>query len=211
MLAYDPSLSERGLAYYRQHKDELRDFVPRGKGIQRRNPTTADVLTETLVRVKLKYLMEEISPEWPKPFDGALDCLGAIQSLGARIAIISSGHTTFIEKTFETWGARAPELVVTDDDMRALGLPPEQTCKPSCLLMEKMLERAYLSICGTSGRAAFSVRAYVGDCPVKDRGLAWNSNVRFGWFNPKRLAAPQGFGRNEFQFHSWHDMHTQLQ
>ncbi|MFA7309771.1 MAG: HAD family hydrolase [Candidatus Paceibacterota bacterium] len=210
VLEYDRVFEAIGVEYYERHKDGLRDYVPAGKGMQRRHPSGAEVLTETLVRVRLQYLMPEISSAWPKPFDGVIDCLDELESRGIRIAIISSGHTMFIEKTCRTWGMRIPSIIVSDDDMRALGLPHERTCKPSPLLMQTMLERAYLSICGTSGYAAFCVRAYIGDCPIKDRGLAWNSEVRFGWFNPGRKAAPQGFGRNEFQFHSWNDLHTEL-
>jgi hypothetical protein len=100
--------------------------------------------------------------------------------------------------------------VVTDDDMRALGLPPQKTCKPSAVLMQTMLSRAYATVCTATCNPAFRVVAYIGDCPIKDRGLAWNSEVRFGWFNPGRLPAPQGFGNNEFQFYSWHDVQAHL-
>jgi beta-phosphoglucomutase-like phosphatase (HAD superfamily) len=210
VLDLDEAHGERGLAYYRDHKAELRGYVPRGKGIRHRNPSIADVLTETLVRIRLSYLMPEITPEWPKPFDGVIECLALLQSRGIRIAVISSGHTAFIEKTLNVWGVRVPEVVVSDDDMRAFGLPPEVTCKPSRLLMETMLHGAYMSICGNTAHAACNVIAYLGDCPIKDRALAQNSEVRFGWFNPKRRDVPSDFGDGEFQFHSWRDVHTQL-
>lgn len=210
VLGHDSSLGIRGLTYYEAHCRELRDLVPRGKGIQSRHPTLVETLTETLVRIRLQYLLPEISPEWPKPFDGALETLADIQARGVQLAVISSGHTRFIQRTCEVWGVPAPVLMITDDDMRALGKAPHETCKPSRLLMDMLVQRAYASTAMVTSGVAHDVVAYLGDCPHKDRMLAKNADVRFGWFNPKRQTTPADFGAGEFQFHSWQEVPSKL-
>jgi phosphoglycolate phosphatase-like HAD superfamily hydrolase len=206
VLALDPMLGARGLGYYQRHGEELRTLVPHGKGAKC-NGDLAATLTETLVRVRLKYLLPEISRQWPRPYDGVLDFLGELENDDGEIGIITSGHTLFVQKAFAIWGIKCPRLLVTDDDMRAMGLPPEKACKPSPVLMDALhMTAAFAGIDA-------DVIAYVGDCPIKDRALAWNSNVRFGWFNPAKADAPRGFGLkevNEFQFHDWNDLHKQL-
>lgn len=206
VLAIDDTLGTRGFEYSRSHAGELKDLVPRGKGIQSARPSVADILTETLVRVRLQFLMPEISSEWPKPFDGVLECLASLEASGIRVAIISSGHTSFIEKTFGVWGVPVPRFVVSDDDMRMLGLPTHKSCKPSRVLYDMLMMCVHQRSAGSRPE----VRAYVGDCPIRDRGLAVNADLPFYWFNPKKRPAPSGFGVNELQFHSWRDVHTLL-
>jgi FMN phosphatase YigB (HAD superfamily) len=210
ILELNSSLQKNGLDYCAQNKRELDEFVPRGKGLQKRNPTAAERLTETLVRVRLQYLMPEITVQWPKPFQGVLDALELFRSRGLRVAIISSGHTAFIEKSCKVWGVRAPEIIVSDDDMRALGQPTHLTCKPSRLLMETMLQRAYLSSVGSTSSVTYRTVTFIGDCSIRDRALARNSGVPFWWYNPQRADAPQDFGPDELQFQSWKDVHKLL-
>jgi phosphoglycolate phosphatase-like HAD superfamily hydrolase len=205
VLELDRALAARGEKYYREHREELASYVPRGKGM-RRNAGTVALLTEALVRIRLQYLLPEISSRWPRPFDGVLEALADVRALGYRVAVISSGHTTFIEKCLRVWNTPAPNFLVTDDDMRALGLPPDRCSKPNRILIETMLRQAYLSTCANLCNAAYSVRVFVGDCPIKDRGLAANAGVPFAWFNPRAMPIPDGFGRNEFQFSSWRDL-----
>jgi|GEM_PF-5863667 hypothetical protein len=204
VLKLDPNFGSRGEQYYQRHRDELRSFMPANRRHGKLGVDLASNLTETLVRVRLKYLLSEISEDWPKPYDGALDFFDSLDRRKRAGAIITSGHTTFIEKTFRTWKVNRPKFMVTDDDMRATGFPPEMACKPNRVLMDVLQMTA--SFAGFDA----NIIAYVGDCQVKDRGFAWNSDVRFGWFNPAKTDAPQGFGRNEFQFHDWNDLHKQL-
>lgn len=204
VLHRNNAFASRGHEYFEQHLKELRGLVPAGKGLRNKvNPGLIDELTETLVRVKLKYLLAEVCPEWPKPFDGVLEAFRDIRSRGLHVAIISSGHDVFMHRCFESWGAQCPSLTITDDDMRALGLPPERSCKPSRVLLD-LLHML------TASRGTCEVRAYIGDCPDKDRRFAKNGELRFGWFNPSRRARPVDFGSNEIEFHSWGEVHQVL-
>jgi hypothetical protein len=211
VLEHDHSLGARGHEYHRAHGAELSHLVLHGKGNRANiNPGLIDELTETLVRVKLQYLVEEISDRWPKPYDGVLDFIEMQRRQGRCFAIITSGHDLFLQRTFKRWGIRCPEYTVTDDDLRGLDLPYEHKCKPSKFLWDVLGDRVR-TVSGLSRDIELDVRLYLGDCAIKDRGLAWNGNVPFGWFNPKQLSAPNGFGtsiaQEEFQFASWSDMH----
>lgn len=199
-------LGNTGLQYFKRNHTELSGLVPKGKGI-RLNSGTADLLTETLVRVKLKYLLHEISNAWPKPYEGFLDALEEFERQAVYFAVITSGHDRFLERSFELWKAPKPAFTVTDDDMRMFGLPAEDCCKPSSLLIDTLMCKIQMSMGAT---VKGDIKAYIGDCPVKDRGLAWSANLRFGLFNPDDKPKPSGFGRNEFEFSCWRQLPAML-
>lgn len=209
ILQHDHALGKRGHEYFLRHCRELAHLVPEEKGIRNRiNPGLVDELTETLVRVKLKYLVEEISPQWPKPFDGFPEEYEELERQGVSTAIITSGHDVFLDRVFRVWGLKHPRFTVTDDDLRMFDLEYEQKCKPSPFLWE-VLGLRMSTILHAPVRP--SVRCFVGDCPVKDRGLALRGNVRFGWFNPEKKLPQHEPGPTEFELHSWRDLHTRLQ
>lgn len=207
ILSLDRGLKDIGHQYYERHKRELRGLVPKGKGVHLQHPGLIDMLTETLVRVKLRYLLGEICETWPKPYDGFLDTLEELRRQNLHFAIITSGHDLFVERTFKLWGAPQPAFMVTDDDMRTLGLPADQACKPSPLLIDLLKGKIKQA---EGKRAEPNIKVYLGDCQVKDRGLAWNAKLRFGWFNPDGVPRPQGFGRNEFEFSRWRQLPAML-
>jgi hypothetical protein len=204
VLKLDSIFGSLGEAYYQRHRVALRSFMPANRQHGKLGVGLVSNLTETLVRVRLQYLLSEISEEWPKPYDGVLDFFDGLDPKKKAGAIITSGHTLFIEKVFRTWKRTRPKFMVTDDDMRATGFPPEMACKPNRILMDA------LHITAAFAGFDANVIAYVGDCRVKDRGFARNSDVRFGLFNPAKADVPEGFGVNEFQFHDWNDLHKQL-
>lgn len=113
----------------------LNRLVPDGKGaplewVPGDEIKTIKTITEMLVLIKLSYLMEEIGSQlpngktWPEPCQGFLDFLRVVnllqkkEHIPIKLAIISSGHEIFIQKTFRIWGFAPPDIIVTDDDMR---------------------------------------------------------------------------------------------
>lgn len=208
VLELDAPLARRGCQYAEKQADDLKHLVPPGKGIAD-GANIADVLTETLVRVRLRYLLPEIDGRWPKPYEGVLEFLETLERQGKCIAIITAGHDMFVQKTFHVWGVKCPKFIVTDDDLRSLKVPHKDKYKPSGYLWQ-VLDQRIRAVSGLPEHVPRKARLYVGDCPQRDRGLAWNGNVRFAWFNPERKATPMGFGNNEFQFTSWKQARNQL-
>src|SRR4030042_157189 len=110
---------------------------------QRRMPSeqnsVSEGVTELLVSFKLQLFLDEISENWPEPYSGVADFFQTVTrlreegGLSVRAGILSSGHTTFIEKTFSLWNIPCPEIMVTDDDLRPLKFPerPEERVKPT--------------------------------------------------------------------------------
>lgn len=103
--------------------------------------------------------------------------------------ILSSGHEDCIVRTFEMHNLPVPDLIVSDDDLRAL---PEPLCKPDPRLWQYMLGKS---------KFTFVNAVYVGDDVVKDGELAANSGVQFFHF------APEGTPRHghEGTFADWRE------
>ena len=168
---------------------ELHEGIPQTILIER--------LAELLVRTKLVFLLNEINKEWPLPFPGVVDFfeqLARAQKNGSEIqtAILSSGHTRFIQKWFQVFELSLPQIMVTDDDLRGLAEPadPKQRMKPSPFLMD-LVHLRWLEVLGISrGEQELSkyylpaCRAktiYFGDDTTQDLQLAINSGVEFCW------------------------------
>ena len=149
---------------------------------------------ERLVSAKLKILLGEIGPDWPLPCLGYREFnmkLFQLRQNGAniRLAILSSGHLAFIEKTLRIWEKNWespviwPDVIISDDDLRHLPVSVEQKTKPSSFLFKLIKEKM--------GEGKFF---YFGDDPEKDGKLAMNSGVPFGWFisaNNKNSLPPE--------------------
>ncbi len=159
-----------------------------------------ELLVETLVLLKLSHLLSEIGPEWPLPYLGVRQYLASLKQRGVETAIISSGHEVFIRKTFAQWGTPCPRFMITDDDVRRMCGDDPRLTKPNPFMFD-LLKLRVGGVTGAHGPER--IVHYLGDCPIKDRGLAKNAGVRFGWFNPEHKPPPDDFGDNEFEFHSW--------
>jgi len=205
LLQYDPSLSIRTKRYLETHGQQLGRFIPLRKKISlewnERNP--AKVLGELLVCRRLSLLLECIGETfadgtpWPRPCEGFTSFWTKIQQLkeqGGSIdtALISSGHISFIEKTFEVWGLSMPDILITDDDIRGLNVPTEmeRRVKPG-LLPFALAHQSWLRKRGLLGENFSVYRAtverdrivYLGDDVKKDGGMAMGAHVKFGHFN----------------------------
>lgn len=136
--------------------------------------------TDDFVSVKIERLVGGIGQRlpdgarWPRPTLGFADFWQEVKKDSAIFtAILSSGHLSFIEKAFEVHELSLPDLIVTDDELRAL---PEPLHKPDPRLWEYLLNKAGIP---------FEDVVYIGDDPKKDGQLARNAGVPFLHFAPK--------------------------
>ena len=187
-------------------KKALKYYISAG-GLKNRNPGEVvkslqdqgfggDVTAEDLVQAKLGYLLREIGPEWPKPCNGFIEFYKVIEETdGLEVAILSSGHTGFIRKTFSVWGLDPPRIMLTDDDLRGYNppLPLEKFSKPSPLLMD-LIQKEW------GGHRRHMIM--LGDDPEKDGVLAQNAGVPFGFFSQQK----NWFAENSFQFNDWREV-----
>jgi len=100
---------EEGEHRNRAPTEIIRSLLEQGCGNQ--SPFSSKELTEQLMQLKLASLLGEIGPQWPQPCEGFLNFWHVLENLrlyygvSVRTAIISSGHETFIKKTFDAWGS----------------------------------------------------------------------------------------------------------
>ena len=187
-------------------EEALKYYISAG-GLRNRNPGEVvknlqdqgfgeGVTAEDLVHAKLGHLLQEIGPEWPRPCRGFVEFYKVIEEMdGLEVAILSSGHTDFIKKTFSVWGLDPPQIMLTDDDFRGYNppLPLERFSKPSPLLMDLIQEE-------WGGQRRHMVM--FGDDPSKDGELAQNAGVPFGLFSRRKFF----FAENSFQFSDWREI-----
>ncbi|MDO8265390.1 MAG: hypothetical protein Q7T41_00440 [Candidatus Saccharibacteria bacterium] len=169
------------------------------------DPDHLKIITDTLVFVKLAPLLAQIGQKlddgsfWPNPIDGFLDfALFAEQvrrdGVPLNTAVISAGHTQFIEKTYALYGVENPDIFVTDEIVRSLvpNMSAERRGKPAPIPM-LLAKRSWLDIHDVSPSnlrnetIAPDINAriiYIGDDPEKDGGLAKNSHIDFIWVDP---------------------------
>jgi hypothetical protein len=210
---------------FEQHQQLWDGQVPPGKGVplvwddQDPNWDPIGLAAEMLTRTKLSLLLQEIGPQWPLPCNGVLKFFQDLPELqvrndiGQATAILSAGHDLFIQKTFEVWGIDCPELMVTDDDVRAAKY---QLAKPDPGLLDlvhgqwlslvaERLEFRTQDLSKTSLQSflkeARQTTIYFGDDPIKDGQLAKIAGVKFGWYNPDNKST-EGLG-DHFSFTDW--------
>lgn len=160
-------------------------------------------ITEMIVEKKLSFLIKEVGTRfpdgrvWPEPCPGILDFFKSISEVNKKkviridLAILSSGHTKFIKKTFNVWRQKCPEILVTDDDAKLL---PNYPTKPAKVLFNLILEK-WDQNCSGNGNIM-----YFGDDPKKDGKFAENAGIPFGLFNSNtNLVNPE----KVFQFEDW--------
>lgn len=166
-------------------------------------------VAEELVTAKLAVLLGEICPAWPLPCRGYAEFNTEIKRFrqdghNIRLAILSSGHREFIEKTLCMWKTQWegeviwPDVIICDDDLRQLDMPMQDKIKPSpflfTLIREQMSEENFI---------------YFGDCPEKDGRLAVAAGVPFGWFataDNKKIPSPEVTNSLFAKFADWRDL-----
>jgi len=196
LLVKNPLLIDVAHNYYQSNRVALDSFMPEGKGFLlgwHTNPVMA--LAELFTRRKLQILTAEISAEqcgddtWPqltKNFDVFWREIKATPD--SYTAILSSGHDYFIKRVFDLWDLELPDVMVTDDDMRAIeqgnGIAPY---KPDPQLMYEVWDRFESR---TGLRSDQYQTIYFGDDAEKDGGLAESAGVPFYHFGD---SDPKGF------------------
>jgi 2-hydroxy-3-keto-5-methylthiopentenyl-1-phosphate phosphatase len=151
--------------------------------------------TDRVVEAKLQISVNEIGVSsdgliWPRQVEGFTECWKDIHERKIKgeaidTAIISSGHTSFIEKSFDTWGLPYPDLLLTHETLveQASDLPTNQTVKPAPLMMN-LAKDMWVSLYGLENDGTIDGKInsrilYIGDDIEKDGGLAKNSGVEF--------------------------------
>lgn len=163
------------------------------------NPQTA--LTSMLVIRKLGYLLQEIGkPDklgdlWPLPCEGALDFLKTLEDLKGRdvpidLAIISSGHESFIKKTLGAWNIPSPDILVTEDSVRTRAFPQEAERKfkpgvlPVALAHFQWLKNQGILASRENGYDTRTRIMHIGDNPTKDLVMASRAGVKSNFLYP---------------------------
>lgn len=145
---------------------------------------------------KLGVLLEEVGslfPDgtvWSRPTAGYLDLRERVEearSAGLLIddLVLSSGHESFIRKTYKAWSVGQPTHVVDEEAIRrqALSLPIRQLVKPSPVLMDVVhntWRQGYGLLAVSDHSPSERDRIiYIGDDPAKDGELAKSSGIDF--------------------------------
>ena len=152
----------------------------------------AELLTR-LDSAKLDVLVAEISPQWPQPTNGYLDFahrLQASRNLGAQItdATISSGHKSFISRTFDAWGVPQPTIMLAQEAIGAMAAANKMKIptKPSITIV-RFAHNAWRALYGLSPVSVIPFETairmnYIGDDSDKDGLMARNAGVPFRLF-----------------------------
>jgi phosphoglycolate phosphatase-like HAD superfamily hydrolase len=163
-----------------------------------------DLVSGLVVEAKLEPLMSQIGKKisggyWPRPLPGFLKFSSTVQSLreqGVAIntAVVSAGHSVFINKTYELYDVAPPDILITDESIQAANkhLTATRRAKPSPfpMVLAKIEWLRLYSEPPTKLRDAEQVQdinsriVYIGDDNVKDAGLAANAHVDFVLVNP---------------------------
>lgn len=172
-------LEERARNYLEDEFPSLEACVPHGKGrkLMVDDPEPVEMMLEILVREKLRYLLPQISREWPEIEPGFVALYKLCRVRNIDFAVISAGHELFIGRFFEAHEKPVPRLF-TDDDLR--GTKWQGVHKPDPRLMDRFFELHYPGAAEKRRQRML----YIGDDLRRDGLLAKKSGVRFGWYNP---------------------------
>ena len=226
-------LSKNAEKCFDKHNKTLKRLVPVGKGSPLEWVSSEDsfrnhrTMAEMLVLLKMSFLIKEIGAQyndgasWPEPcpefidFYRFLEKLNENSELDIQFAILSSGHDVFIQKTFELWGLKSPEIMVTDDDMRGASYPEsmDRRVKPSSYLFD-LIQSQWLGKIMKEDNLARLIEqvmycrdrmVYFGDDSVKDGELARNAKVPF-----LLLKNPAGELRDNPDYYKWSEIQAQI-
>lgn len=211
--------------FFRERGHTVQQFIPelRNKGFKWNLHDPLDTITQLLIGQKLLYLMDEIGQKdehgvvWPQPTAGVLEFFQTISTLrddgvALDLAITSSGHEAFIEKTFGIYKLKPPSIMVTDDDVRPRKYPAEIMRRfkpgqlPLALAHQKWLKQQAL-LDGNNNLISIASETkkriiVLGDDPVKDGGLAIDGRIDFGWYYEQYAQHPDDTHTLRF-FNHW--------
>jgi hypothetical protein len=198
--------------YYDTYANTLLDLVPKGKGYGMiwNNDDPRGIITELVARVKLGILLEEeVKPR--KGFIEFWNLLKAFKEDGVPIitAVISSGHDELVKEAFKTFELNTPDILVTDDDMRALPLPESTRLKgkPGPIpLWKAWYEMKKLQNQDTSFYTPMleEKMIFFGDDVNRDGRMAKNASITWGLYQPDEIVSVEiDIKENAFIFKHW--------
>lgn len=198
-----PHLIDNAKKLHQEQNGNFQRIIPESQnGVIHWNYENPQVtLSSMLVLKKLGYLLQEIGTRdqlgnpWPLPCDGALDFLRTLQSLREEgvpidLAIISSGHESFIRKVLDVWNIAQPNILVTEDHVRLRQFPidPEIKFKPGVFPMAlahfKWLKDQGLPVSEETGSDTRTRIMHIGDTPTKDLVMADGAGIRSNFLYP---------------------------
>jgi hypothetical protein len=200
LVSREPGLVVHALDHAVEHFTHPEDITDIGLGMIARfanrgkiepDDLTLRAITEMLVIRKKEHLIPQISNEWPMPVKGFVEFWLAVNERqrepdwhGVHTAIVSSGHTDFIQTTFEMSDLPHPDVYMTDDEMRRQVRPRTKPDPYALELVRNAWMNAYLVpvesrsaddfMQSTKGR-----QVYIGDDVEKDGLMASNDGISF--------------------------------
>jgi hypothetical protein len=185
------------------------------RGIAENDELTTRAITEMLVIRKKERLLPQISEEWPLPLGGFEDVWNELHArkdgktdaanwlrLGAhgrladvnerwqqfQLAIVSSGHTDFIQKVIELAGLPHADVYMTDDEMRKQVYPRTKPDPYALQLVRAAWMNAYVVPVDKRQSSDFveeckGRQLYIGDDQSKDGQMAENDGIAFELHN----------------------------
>lgn len=169
-------------------------------------------MTDEFAEKKLDILYGQIGKDWPKVTEGFVDFYNYLQEKGIDFAIVSSGHTNFINKFFETNGLVLPKIIISNDELADRHyLSVLSRNKPSVFPL-MLAHKQWLSNQNMMGvnfdmetvRESKKRIIYLGDDLNKDGLMAKNAQILFGHYkNNNRF---KGIYNGRFSFGNFREI-----
>lgn len=195
--AIDAVFGARALMYYRANGglgnrapiEIVKQLAPEALGAEQVE------LLGRLDNAKLAVLLEEITEQWPRPTVGYHSFVQRLQSNRRRHdritdAIISSGHESFIAKTYNAWGMQMPTIILAQEAISAMAMTEKIALptKPSTTIM-RFAHTAWRANFGHPPTPQISASdaarmQYIGDDKMKDGQMAANAGIKFHLLDP---------------------------
>jgi hypothetical protein len=225
-----PEMLEQAKSHLNKNKSELTTVMPETVHfLDSWDESPLKSLNEVYVRQDLINSLGHIGlinsdgSVWPKPTEGFDSFWQKIHELndgnyGFSIdtAVISSGYTEYIAKTFDVWGQPYPNIWITDNETRKRKFPEEheKRVKPAPFAVS-LAHHAWLKAHGKTGpdfdlsiAEESKDRMFLfGDGISKDGGMAIRSRIGFGHFNPEVAEIQHG---EHSTFSNWEDIENQI-
>ncbi len=202
LLTTDVGLVHTALDHAKEHFANTEDRSDIGLDIISRFADRSEVepdeltiraITEMLVIRKKEVLLPQINSAWPVALDGFVEHWTSLYEMKAgdwenvHTAIVSSGHTDFIQKTLEVSGLPQPDVYMTDDEMRRQVTPRTKPDPFALQLARNAWFNAYAIPVGMRTEAflekAKYKQLYGGDDLVKDGQMAANDGIGFVYYD----------------------------
>lgn len=169
--------------------------------------------TKSYVEERFNILESKIGKDWPEPCEGFVDFYQEIVAREIDFAIVSSGHRSFIEKTFKAKDLVIPNIIVSDDEIKKHAyLPQVRRDKPATLPMDMAYCQWLNQVGYCYGGAKYGQEIpakdniiYFGDSLLKDGKMAERAGVKFGWF-VSESAYKNEPEKRRFTFGNWKEI-----